>query len=140
MVTWCRMHYIYCMAVAPQLIKGVTDSLLTVSVPFGVTLPLEIPLNYTIIIGQSVRIPEKYNLYIDCKTHKANPRPVISWYHADETINGDQYDILDDGTLVIMNLTRGRDDGIYKCIALTPDVGRDEAKSTVIITGKLNHA
>lgn len=123
--------------VAPQLIKGATGSLLTVSIPFGPSLPFEAPLNYTIIIGQSVRIPETYNLYIQCRTIKGNPKPFISWYHESEIIEGEQYEIQDDGTLVIKNVTRKRDDGIYKCVADTPDVGRDEAKSTVTVTGEL---
>lgn len=123
--------------VAPQLLKGATGSLLTVSIPFGPTLPFEAPLNYTIIIRQSIRIPETYNLYIQCRTIRGNPKPYISWYHGNETIEGEQYDIQDDGTLVIKNLTRKRDDGVYTCVAYTPDIGKDEAKSTVTVTGKL---
>lgn len=107
------------------------------SIPFGPILPFEAPLNYTIIIRQSVRIPETYNLHIQCRTIRGNPKPFISWYRGNETIEGEQYDIQDDGTLVIKNLMRKRDDGVYTCVADTPDVGKDEAKSSVTVTGKL---
>ena len=51
-------------------------------------------------------------------------------------IQGSQYSVEEDGSLVIESVLMGRDDGIYTCIADTPNVGQDEAISTVIITSE----
>lgn len=123
--------------VPPELVKGVTFSMVNVSIPFGATLPLETPENITTIIGQNVMIPETYNLYIKCMVYRANPKASISWFHDNEPIRGQQYTVQDDGNLVIEDLTRGRDDGMYTCVAYTPNIGRDESSSTVIVTGKM---
>lgn len=123
--------------VPPEIIKGLNSPTLTVSIPFGATLPLETPLNSTIIIGQNIMIPETYNLYIECMISRENPKASISWFHDAKPIQGLQYTVQNDGTLVIEDLTRDRDDGLYTCVAHTPEVGRDECSSTVNITGKI---
>ena len=83
-------------------------------------------------------IPETYTLNIECLILRANPMPIISWFHDNVTINTKYppYMVQTDGTLVIEDVLRGRDDGLYTCIADTPDVGRDESSSTIIVTGK----
>lgn len=122
--------------VPPEIVKGVSSPVMTVSIPFGATLPLETPLNFTIIIGQNVMIPEMYNLYIKCMINRENPKASISWFRDTKPIQGLQYTVQNDGTLVIEGLTRDRDDGVYTCVANTPEVGRDESSSTVNVTGK----
>lgn len=122
--------------VPPEIVKGANSPVVTVSTPFGTTLPLETPLNFTIIIGQDIMIPELYNLYIKCMISRENPKATVSWFHDTEPIQGLQYTIENDGTLVIEGLARDRDDGVYTCVAHTPEVGRDESSSTVNVTGK----
>lgn len=111
--------------------------MLSVSIPFGATLPMENPQNVTLIIGQNIMIPETYNLLIECKISRANPKPVISWLRGNETIQGLQYTVQDDGTLLIENMVKSRDDSVYTCVTDTPNIGRDESSSTVIVTGKI---
>ena len=100
-------------------------------------MPLEITQNITISIGQTIMIPETYNLIVECKVHRANPVPSIIWLHDNETMRSPHphYTIRADGTLVIRSIVRDADDGIYTCIADTPNIGQDEGSSLVIITG-----
>ena len=122
-------------AVAPNIIKGTSSPIVSVSVPYGVTLPLEEEQSVTITIGNNVMIPESYNLIIECEISRANPEPTYIWYMGGSIIQGPQYTVQDDGTLVIDRVTSGRDDGLYTCVADSPNVGQDVANSTVIVTG-----
>ena len=105
-------------------------------------MPLDITKNITISIGQTIMIPETYNLIIECKIHRANPKPSILWSHDNETIQNPHphYTVQSDGTLVIKNIVRGSDDGIYTCIADTPNIGQDESSSLVLVTGNKHQA
>jgi hypothetical protein len=109
---------------------------LVVSVPFGAILPLQFPQNITVDVGQDIMIPQTYNLMIECPIYRANPSPSISWLHGNRTIPGrySQYSVQADGTLVVKAVERGRDDGVYTCIADSPGVGQDESSSTVTVT------
>lgn len=111
--------------------------MLVISIPFGATVPLEIIRNITISIGQTVMIPETYNLIIECKIHRANPMPSIIWLQNNETLRSPHphYTIQADGTLVIRSIVKDTDYGIYTCIADSPNVGQDESSSLVIVTG-----
>ena len=124
--------------VSPEIDKTALSLLtLVIAVPFGAILPLKHTQSITIAIGQDIKIPETYNLRIECPIHRANPFPSISWFHENQTIPGrhSQYTVLSDGTLVVKHLTRHRDDGVYTCVADSPDVGQDESSSTVTVTG-----
>ena len=110
---------------------------MSVSVPYRATLPLEKQRTAYISIGQNGMIPETYNLQIDCNVSRANPEPLISWFHNGEMIQGPQYRVLSNGSLVVQSLVRDRDGGVYTCAAYTPNVGRDSHSSSVTITGKL---
>lgn len=125
-------------AVPPELVKDVSSPLLTITVPFGATLPLEKSQNVTLIIGQNIMIPETYTLKIECKICRANPKASISWFRGDEMLQGLQYTIQDYEILVIKNLVKARDDGVYRCVAITP-IGRDGSTSNVIITSELRN-
>lgn len=137
------MHQIYIQcfyydsAVPPEIFKNVYPRSVNVSVPYGAMLPLEKPRTAYISIGQNGMIPETYNLQIDCNVTRANPEPLISWFHNGEMIEGPQYRVLSNGSLVVENLVRDRDDGVYTCAAYIPDVGRDSHSSSVTVTGKL---
>ena len=93
-------------------------------------------MNTTLVIGQNVMIPESYNLHIECRVRRGNPAPSISWFHGNEAIVGPQYTVQRDGSLVIEDLVRDRDDGVYTCVADTPNIGRNEASSNVKVTCK----
>jgi hypothetical protein len=120
--------------IPPEIAKGLSSPFVIVAIPFGATLPLETPRNVTVTVGNSVMIPESYRLMIECKTTRGNPQPSIVWYFGDDLIQGPQYKVMEDGTLVIDGTVRDRDDGIYTCVADTPNVGQDESSSTVLIT------
>ena len=124
----------------PPEIDKTSLSLLTmvVAVPFGATLPLQPTQDIAIAVGQDIMIPETYNLKLECLIHRANPSPSISWFHENMAIPArhPQYTVENDGTLIITNLTRNRDDGVYTCVADSPGVGQDESSSTITITGK----
>ena len=123
-------------AVPPEIVKNVYPRTVNASVPYGATLPLEKPRTIPISIGQNGMIPETYNLQIDCNVTRGNPAPLISWFHNSDMIHGPQYNVLSNGTLVIENLVRGRDDGVYTCAAYTPNIGRDSSTSSVTVTSK----
>ena len=113
--------------------------MLVVSAPFGVEWPIKPPhQEVPIAIGRDIMIPVLYNLRIDCPIHRANPSPTISWFRDNTTIPGrhPQYSVTSDGSLLIENITRGRDDGVYMCVADSEGVGQDESTTTVIVTGK----
>ena len=108
------------------------------SVPLGAAWPLNPAQDVTLSVGQDIMIPASYNLRIECPILRANPSPSISWFHGNATIPGrhTQYTVETDGTLVIKNVTKDRDDGTYTCVADTENVGQDEITTTVIVTGK----
>ena len=130
----CFLYY----TVPPEIVKREVSSLLIISVP---SHQFETTQNITVTVGQNIMIPETYTLKIECLIHRANPAPSISWFHDDETIESGlpPYIIQSDGTLVIEGIVRGRDDGIYTCVADTSNIGTDESSSTVIVTGKKLH-
>lgn len=123
--------------VPPAIIMEEGAPFVTVKVPYGVKWPLEIPLSAAIPIGKNVMIPEGYQLVIECKTQRANPQPKIIWHIGDNLIQGPQYTVKENGTLTINGIKKGRDEGVYTCIADTPNVGQDKSSSTVIVTSKL---
>ena len=123
--------------VAPVIAKAPEGPFLTYPIPPGVTLPMDKPLNATAVIGANVMIAEGYQLSIICPIIRGNPKPSIVWYLGDSIIQGTQYLVEENGTLVIDSVMRDRDEGVYTCIANTPDVGQDEASTTVIVPGKL---
>ena len=108
---------------------------MTIAVPYGISWPLEEPQTATISIGNNVMVPEGYHLMIECKILRANPKPSIVWHYGDSIVQGPQYTVRDDGTLVINGILRDRDEGVYTCIADTPDVGQDQSSTTVIVIG-----
>ena len=107
----------------------------TVTVPHGVSWPLEEPQVVAITIGNNIMVPEGYHLTIECKTLRANPKPSIVWHLGDKIIQGPQYR-KENEKLIIKSLLRNRDEGVYTCIADTHSVGQDNSSSTVIVTGK----
>ncbi|CAI8032744.1 hypothetical protein GBAR_LOCUS18487, partial [Geodia barretti] len=44
------------------------------------------------------------------------------------------YTVEEDGTLAINGVIRDRDEGVYTCIADTPNVGQDQSSTTIIVT------
>ena len=110
---------------------------MVIAVPFGATLPLKHTQNITLPIGRDILIPVTYNLLIECPIARGNPSPFISWLLEDSIIPGrhPQYTMLNDGTLLINNLTRDRDEGVYTCIADSLEVGQDNSSSTITVTG-----
>ena len=127
-----------CFVVPPAIDKAALSlPMMVISVPFGVILPQEHTPNVITSTGQDIMIPETYNLRIECPILRANPSPSISWFHGNTTIPArhPQFTVDTDGTLIITNVTRNRDDGVYTCVADSPDVGQDESSSTIIVTG-----
>lgn len=123
------------LTVVPVIATGKPSPIVTISLPYGVTWPLQQPLSATIPIGSNVMVPEGYELRIECQMLRGNPPPNIVWYLGEDLIQGPQYSVNDNGTLVITGITRDRDEGVYTCMADTPDVGQDESSTTVIVTG-----
>ena len=128
-------HYVLS-TVPPEIAKGQSSPFLSVSVPYGKVLPLDVQEKVTITVGNNIMIPETYRLIIECPISRANPDPSIVWYIGGSMILGPQYTVKTDGSLVIEELVVDIDDGVYTCVADTPNVGQDEANSTVIVTRK----
>ena len=120
-----------------MIAKGDSNPFVTVAVPYGVPWPLEETQTATISIGNNVMVAEGYHLKMECRILRANPKPSIVWHFGDNIIQGPQYTVEEDGTLVINGVTRDRDEGVYICIADTPNVGQDQSSTTVIVTGEL---
>ena len=126
----------YTCAVPPAIAKQQNLPITTVTVPHGVAWPLQEPRTETIPIGSNVMIPEGYHLIIECGLRRGNPKPSIVWHFGDNIIHGQQYIVEEDGKLLINAIVRGRNEGVYTCIADTDSVGQDNSSSTVIVTGK----
>ncbi len=126
----------YICAVPPAIAKQQNLPITTVTVPHGVAWPLQEPRTETIPIGSNVMIPEGYLLIIECGILCGNPKPSIVWHFGDNIIQGPQYTVKGDGKLMINSVARGRDEGVYTCIADTQSIGQDNSSSTVIVTGK----
>ena len=119
-----------------MIAKGDSNPAVTVALPYGVPWPLQEPQTATVSIGNNVMVPEGYNLMIECRILRAYPKPSIVWHFGDNIIQGPQYTLEENGTLVINGVLRDRDKGVYTCIADTPGVGQDQSSTTVIVTGK----
>ena len=82
-------------------------------------------------------IPESYNLQIFCETRRGNPQPTISWLFNNNFITSPNHTIQDDNSLLVTGVRRGRDEGIFTCVASTPNVGQDSVNTIVTVTGRL---
>ncbi|XP_055589407.1 protein sax-3 [Uranotaenia lowii] len=71
-----------------------------------------------IILGPSNQtLPMKSVVALPCKA-VGNPVPIISWYlDGNPVMNSDRINTTENGTLVIQNLDKSTDQGLYTCVA-----------------------
>ena len=69
---------------------------------------------------------------LHCKA-TGKPRPKISWYHGGHQLETNNWlSVLANGTLIVYNAEKGRDEGVYTCKAENTQ-GTDEVQSSIKI-------
>ena len=81
-------------------------------------------------------IPETSNLVIFCEINRGNPKPSIMWLHNNVPVSDPRYTVQNDGSLRIEGVLRGRDDGVFTCVASTAGLGQDSVDTVVAVSGK----
>ena len=81
-------------------------------------------------------VPETSTLTIICEIDRGNPNPSISWLHNNVPVSDPRYTVQNDGSLRIDGVLRGRDDGVFTCIATTAGLAQDSVDTVVAVSGK----
>ncbi len=125
------MHYV----VAPEILRPSTVSAIIIQDLAG-----EEPYARTAQVGQTVLVLEGFDVLIDCPIERGYPKPEVSWMKDGNRISNDSTrTIFSNRSLLLHHVTTEDHEGDYTCLAMTPNVGRDNATTSLDVIGNIYH-
>ena len=117
--------------VAPEILEPST-----VSVIISQELGGEEPSARTAQAGQTVLVLEGFDVLINCPVERGYPKPEVSWMKDGKRLTNDStHTIFSNKTLLLHAVNTEDHEGDYICLAVTPNVGRDNATTSVDVIG-----
>ena len=108
----------------------------TVSVIIIQDLAGEEPYTKTAQTGQTVLVLEDLDVLIDCPIERGYPKPDITWMKDGNHVSNDStHTIFSNGSLLLRQVNIEDHEGDYTCLAMTPNVGRDNATTSLDVIG-----
>ena len=88
-------------------------------------------------VGQTVLVLEGLDVLIDCPIERGYPKPEVSWIKDDNHLsNGSTHTIFSNRSLWLRDVNTEDHEGDYTCLAMTPNVGRDNATTNLDVIGR----
>ena len=94
------------------------------------------PAARTAQAGQTVLVLEGLEVLIDCPIERGYPKPAVSWIKDNNHLRNDStHTIFSNGSLLLRNVNTEVYEGDYTCLAVTPNVGRDNITTSLDVIG-----
>ena len=82
--------------------------------------------------GQTVLVLEGFDVLIDCPIERGYPKPEVSWIKDGTRLSNDStHTIFSNRSLLLHDVNTEDHEGDYTCLAVTPNVGRDNATTSL---------
>ena len=86
--------------------------------------------------GQTVLVLEGFDVRIDCPIERGDPKPEVSWTKDGNRLSNDStHTIFSNRSLLLHDVNTKDHEGDYTCLAITPNVGRDNATTSLDVIG-----
>ena len=120
-----------CNAVVPEILEPSTVSvIITPDVAGGE------PSATTAQVGQTILVLEGFDVLIDCPIERGYPKPEVSWIKDGNHLSNDStHTVFSNRSLLLRDVNTEDHEGDYTCLAMTPNVGRDNVTTSLDVIG-----